>query len=169
MKRTLILGSILTVLAAMVAVPAATVAAPGGSAFDRIKPLAGEWDGIRFDGVLVAFKFQVHSRGSAVTMTQSPADEPAMVTVFHRDGGDLMMTHYCSVGNHSRMKASGASAANRVITFKFVDVTNLAGPADGHMIGLRITFTDDDHVTIVWTWLEDGMETDSEFNLTRSS
>jgi hypothetical protein len=49
-----------------------------------------------------------------------------MVTVYHQDGQDLRMTHYCSAKNQPRMKASSVSPDGNVVSFEFVDATNLA-------------------------------------------
>jgi YD repeat-containing protein len=65
------------------------------------------------------------------------------------------------------MKASSVSPGARVVSFEFVDVTNLAKPTDGHMQNLEITFTDDDRITYKWTWRENGRTTDNTFTLAR--
>ena len=166
MKRTLILGSILTVLATMVTVPAATVAAPG-SAFDRIKALAGEWKGRSAEGE-VRVTYKIMSGGSVVIETLESPDEPAMVTVYHTDGDDLRMTHFCSAQNQPRMKAGGFSADARVITFEFLDATNLSSPGAGRMDGLQITFKDNDHIQQRWIWKgDDGKLVDNIVELAR--
>ncbi len=90
-----------------------------------------------------------------------------MVTVYHMDGNDVRMTHYCSAQNQPRMKASSVSPEARVVSFEFIDVTNLAQPTDGHMQNLEITFTDDDRIMHKWMWLENGRTTDNTFTLAR--
>ena len=92
-----------------------------------------------------------------------------MVTVYHMDGNDVRMTHYCSAQNQPRMKASSVSRNARVVFFEFVDVTNLARPTDGHMQNLEITFKDRNHITHKWTWLENGRTTDNIFTLARAN
>ena len=153
-------------LGLLVASPAA-VAEPG-SVFEKFKALAGEWEGQRGDGQAVKVSYQVLSGDSAVVETLTElAEEVTMVTVYHMDGNDVRMTHYCSAQNQPRMKASSVSRNARVVSFEFIDVTNLAQPTDGHMQNLEITFKDRNHITQKWTWLENGRTTDSTFTLAR--
>ena len=154
-------------LGLLVSSPAA-VAEPG-SVFEKFKALAGEWEGQRSGGGWVKVSYQVHSGGSAVVETITSPDEPTMVTVYHMDGNDVRMTHYCSAQNQPRMKASSVSRNARVVFFEFVDVTNLARPTDGHMQNLEITFKDRNHITHKWTWLENGRTTDNIFTLARAN
>jgi hypothetical protein len=143
------------------------VAEPG-SVFEKFKALAGEWEGQRSDGETVKVSYQVHSGGSAVVETLTElAEEVTMVTVYHMDGNDVRMTHYCSAQNQPRMKAAAVSPGARVVSFEFVDVTNLARPTDGHMQNLEITFVDRNHITQKWTWLDNGRTTDNIFTLAR--
>lgn len=152
-------------LCLLVASPA--VMAEPGSALDKFKALAGEWEGQTTEGEQVKVSYQVFSNGSAVVETLSPQAEPAMVTVYHMDGSDLRLTHYCTAQNQPRLKAAGVTSDARVVSFSFVDATNLARPTAGHMHNLEVTFTDDDHITQKWTWMQDGAKTDNVFTLTR--
>ncbi len=158
---------VLVVGLGLLAASPAAMAEPG-SVFEKFKALAGEWEGQRFGGGSVKVSYQVLSGGSAVVETLTElAEEVTMVTVYHMDDNDLRMTHYCSAQNQPRMKASSVSPDARVVSFEFVDATNLAQPTDGHMHNLEITFTDDDHIMHKWTWLENGRKRESVFHLTR--
>ena len=157
---------VLVVGLGLLAVSPAAVAEPG-SVFEKFKALAGEWEGQRSDGQAVKVSYQVLSGGSAVVETITSPDEPTMVTVYHMDGDDVRMTHYCSAQNQPRMKASSVSRNARVVSFEFVDATNLARPTDGRMQNLEITFKDRNHITQKWTWLENGRTTDNTFTLVR--
>jgi len=75
-----------------------------------------------------------------------------MVTVYHPDGGRLMMTHYCSLHNQPRMRADTAPAENGKLVFNFVDATNMPSPDAMHMHKLVVTFVDKDHFAQEWTW-----------------
>jgi len=94
-------------------------------AFTTIKSLPGTWEGNSAMGP-VKVTFKTTSGGSAV-MSEILGKED-MITMFNLDGpGRLLMTHYCAVGNEPRMEAS-ASPDGKVITFNYVDATNLASP-----------------------------------------
>ena len=77
-----------------------------------------------------------------------------MTTVYHPDGPDLRMTHYCGARNQPRLKASRIDLSGGAIDFVFVDATNLSTPEAPHVTGLEVRFADDDHVTL--TFLFEG-------------
>ncbi len=87
--------------------PPDSTAKAAPAAFERFKALAGEWvaaeDGeMAKKGDLVA-RYAVTAGGSAVVETIFPGQAQEMVTVYHADGPDLVLTHYCMEGNQPRM------------------------------------------------------------------
>jgi hypothetical protein len=115
---------------------------------ERLKKLAGTWvaagkDGKPTDQVVSVIK--VTAAGSAVHETLFPGQPHEMVSVYYRDGADLVMTHYCALGNQPRMKADPKSPANQ-IRWQFAGGTNLDPAKDKHMHEGTITFVDDDHI-----------------------
>jgi hypothetical protein len=116
--------------------------------FERMKKLAGTWvaadkDGKPTDKVVSVIKLT--AGGSAIQETLFPGEAMEMMSVYHRDGADLIMTHYCMLGNQPRMKADPKSAANQ-IRFLFDGGTNLDPKKDMHMHEGTLTFVDDDHI-----------------------
>ncbi len=75
------------------------------AAFDRLKTLAGEWNvaasGEHHDSKVI---YKVTAAGSALMETDSAGSKHEMVTMYHLDGKDLLMTHYCAAGNQPRLK-----------------------------------------------------------------
>jgi hypothetical protein len=120
--------------------------------FDRLKALVGAWEGTKKDGKTVKVTYTLVADGSAVMETLETGDESTMITMYHPDGSRVMMTHYCSAHNQPRMRAEAAAADPKSLTFNFVDATNLAGPSDGHMDRLVLSFVDPDHFTQEWTF-----------------
>jgi hypothetical protein len=123
--------------------PAATHAG-----LERMKKLAGTWlaadkDGKPTDQVVSVIK--VTGAGSTVHETLFPGQPMEMVSIYHLDGADLVMTHYCALGNQPRMKADPKSPANQ-IKFLFAGGTNLDPAKDMHMHEGTLTFIDDDHI-----------------------
>ncbi len=138
---------------------------PSTPAFDAIKALAGEWVGKSDSGMEVRTSYRVVSNGSAVmNILADPGDPHEMITMFHADGPDLMVTHYCAIGNQPRMVAK-APTDTKSIAFKFKDATNVG--SEGRMEALTLTMPDADHHTQEWTFRQGDKETREIFRFTR--
>ncbi len=61
---------------------------------------------------------------TVVHETLFPEQPHEMVSVYCVDGSDLVMTHYCVLGNQPRMKADRNSPANQIV-FYFAGGSNL--------------------------------------------
>jgi hypothetical protein len=125
-----------------------TPAASTHPGLEKMKKLAGTWvmadaDGKPTDQIVSVVK--VTSAGSAVHETLFPGQAHEMVSVYYRDGEDLVMTHYCALGNQPRMKADPKSPSNQ-LHFQFAGGTNLDPAKDKHMHEGTLTFIDDDHI-----------------------
>src|SRR4029077_12344314 len=92
---------------------------PANPQLDKLKSLAGNWEGKSTDGKAIHASYKLVPGSTAVAETLSAAGEPDMLTVYHANGGSLMMTHYCSMGNQPRMQAD--ASAGKTIAFHFVD------------------------------------------------
>ena len=128
--------------------------------FEQFKQIAGVWEGKEVEGRVgqdVKIEYRVTSGGTAVVETISPGTPTEMVTIIHRDGDDLLLTHYCMLGNQPRMKASGTGDGNQ-FAFKFVGATNLKSPADMHMHDVTYTLTDKDSLRSEWTHYHGGKD-----------
>jgi hypothetical protein len=134
-----------------------------GSDFDKLKTLVGEWEGTSPEGKS-RITFQLISNGTALMETLG-ADSENMVTIYHRDGDTILMTHYCAIGNQPRMRARDSGGGNS-INFQLVDTSNLKESV-GHMQRLVIKFQDADRVVEEWTWKDKGEEKTSVFQLRR--
>jgi hypothetical protein len=115
---------------------------------ERMKKLAGTWveagkDGKPTDKVVSVVK--VIGGGTVVHETLFPGQPHEMVSVYYVEGGELVMTHYCVLGNQPRMKADPKSPEGK-IHFEFAGGTNLDPAKDKHMHEGTITFVDDDHI-----------------------
>jgi hypothetical protein len=133
------------------------------AAWKNLQSLDGEWTG---DGGKTAVTYTIVSNGTVVMeRMKMPSPQPDMVTMYHRDGAALVATHYCSIGNQPRMRASEADA--KTIRFRFLDITNLTKPEDGHINDLTVTFRDKDHFTQEWTSVAAGKSSVHKFEWTR--
>ncbi len=124
---------------------------PTHPGLERLKKLAGTWvvadaNGNPTDQVMSVVR--VTAAGSTVHETLFPGQPHEMVSLYHLDGSDLIMTHYCSLGNQPRMKADPTAPANQ-LRWLFVGGTNLDPARDKHMHGGTLTIVDADHIE--WT------------------
>ena len=132
---------------------------PARRAFERIKQLAGDWQGASTKGWGERTTFKVIAGGSAVMYTSFDAHPgQSMLTVFHMDGEHLMLTHYCVAKNQPRLRATEFSDDGSAVTFTFLDATNLASRDKGHMDQAVYRFAGDDRFTTKWTWYQNGQE-----------
>ena len=131
---------------------------PTNPAFEKMKSLAGTWlaadeDGKPTDQVISIIK--VTAGGSAVHETLFPGQPQEMVSIYTADGKDLIMTHYCVLGNQPRMKADPKSPENQIV-FRFAGGTNLNPKKDKHMHEATLTIVGDDRIEVCGTGWENG-------------
>jgi hypothetical protein len=122
------------------------------SALDRLKKLEGTWVAADKDGKpteQIVSVFKVTAAGSAVQETIYPGTGHEMVTLYHLDGRDLILTHYCALGNQPKLKLDPNSPKDE-FQFKFNGGTNLDPAKDMHMHEGSIKFVADDQIE--WTW-----------------
>jgi hypothetical protein len=126
--------------------------------FEALKKLAGDWVAVGKDGkptTTVISSIRVTSAGTAVQETLFPGSDHEMVTMYHLDGADLILTHYCMLGNQPRMRAEPGKDVNK-IAFKFVSGTNLKSKNDHHMNQATLTLDGKDHFKAEWNSCKDG-------------
>ena len=107
--------------------------------FEKLKKLVGTWVETDKDGrptQKIASIIRLTAGGSAVHETLFPGDDMEMISVYHLNKDDVLMTHYCMLGNQPRMKADPASPPNK-IRWVFTGGTNLDPSKDAHMHGFN--------------------------------
>jgi hypothetical protein len=129
----------------------------GAAAFAKLQGLAGEWEGTfewtgRSGKGAVAATYYLTGNGSAVVENLAMNGVLAMTSVYHLDGPDLRLTHYCAAQNQPRLRAHRIDVAKGIMDFAFVDATNLRSPDAGHVQGLEIRLLDDDHLTLAFVF-----------------
>jgi hypothetical protein len=139
--------------------PGAKLAAPPTNAgLEKMKKLAGTWLAADKDGKptdQVASIIKVTAGGSAVHETLFPGQPHEMVSIYTADGPDLILTHYCVLGNQPRMKADPSSPPNQIV-FRFAGGTNLDPARDRHMHEATLTIVSDDRIEVRGTGWENG-------------
>jgi hypothetical protein len=133
-------------------------APPTNAGLEKMKKLVGTWvaadeDGKPTDQVVSIIKLT--AGGSAVHETLFPGQPLEMISVYTADGSDLIMTHYCVLGNQPRMKADPNSPSNQIV-FRFAGGTNLNPKKDKHMHEATLTIVSDDRIELKGTAWENG-------------
>jgi hypothetical protein len=154
-----VLVSVGVVFAAAEPPGAGSQPAAAAASFERLKSLAGDWvaaeDGEMFKKGDVVSRYAVTASGSAVVETVFPGSPHEMVTVYHADGPDLVLTHYCMEGNQPRMRAKNPKGSSR-LEFAFDGGTGIDPKKDRHMNSATIEFLGPDELSSVWTEIEAG-------------
>ncbi|HKI01406.1 MAG TPA: hypothetical protein VKK31_05455 [Thermoanaerobaculia bacterium] len=151
--------------------PAAKIDAK--TAFDKLKGLAGDWNGSAKGGVdgqelPSAVVYRTGSNGSVVTETSFPGTDHEMMTVYFLQGNDLVATHYCAAGNQPHFKLDLAKSSPTELVFAFDGGTNLDPAKDGHVHDGRLGFAADGKLDSAWTFYAGGEKKGQhEFHLTR--
>ena len=138
--------------------------------FQQLCGLAGDWYVVGEDGEPageVQLSYRVSSGGSAVIETTFPGAEHEMTTVYTLDGAELVLTHYCAIGNAPHMVAVEEGDASEV-HFQCESVGNARSHDDLHMHDAVFRFEGDGRLRSVWTLWGDGKLGGSEpFELVR--
>src|SRR5689334_19755011 len=101
--------------------------APTNAGLEKLKKLAGTWVVADSDGKptdTVQSIIRVTSGGSAVHETIFPGQPHEMISVYTAEGSNVLLTHFCALGNQPRMKAEASSPSNQLV-FRFAGGGNL--------------------------------------------
>ena len=133
--------------------------------FDKLKTLAGSWEG-SFEGGPVHVSLRVTSMGNAILHEMKGGGPDNPITMLYLDGDRLFLTHYCDAGNRPRMVGT-ISPDGKTITFNFVDVTG--STQQGHMQSAVFSLIDGDHHTETWNFaMADGKQMGGLLELKRT-
>lgn len=130
--------------------------------FDKLKTLAGSWEGPtnvappvpEVDGKTSHVTFRVASRGHTLMhdlKIEGIPDNP--ITMLVVDSDRLLLTHYCDADNRPRMVGK-ISPDEKTVEFDFLDISGNVKP--GHMHHALFTFVDENHHIEEWTFMMPG-------------
>jgi len=138
----------------------ATAGVAPASPLAGVQALAGSWyalDERGEPGESVAAEYRVTAGGKAVLETLFPGQEHEMITLYYEQDGALMLTHYCVLGNHPRMKAR-IDAGKGETVYSCVGGENFASCSESdHMHEGRVTLEGPDRMRTRWTQLSGGV------------
>jgi hypothetical protein len=106
------------------------------SAFDFLKSMSGEWersgDDHNHGGKSQTVSIRPTAAGSAVMETIFAGEPMEMISVYHMDGDNLLLTHYCALQNAPIMKFEKSDKPGE-IKFVFQGGTNFDPATDTHV------------------------------------
>ncbi len=110
--------------------------------------------------------FRMISKGSALVETFGDPSKNVTQTIYHRDGNNIMATHYCAQGNQPRL-VLGPSTSPAALSFGFLDITNLANKDASHLVKIDFKIIDGNRVERRETYTEMGVTEESVLQLER--
>jgi hypothetical protein len=129
---------------------------PVNEKFKQLTQLVGDWIGKSAnhpeDAVV---SYRLTAGGSALVETLFAGTPMEMVSVYTCEGEEVVMTHYCMLGNQPRMATHSGTGTDKM-EFVFRDGGNITSPNDQHMHSLILFFKDHDHVDQEWGCHENG-------------
>jgi hypothetical protein len=126
-------------------------------AFSRLKTLQGDWidvDGTFGEKGKVAVTYRVTGGGNAVVETFPVGTPNEMVTVYHVDRGELVLTHYCTSNTQPRMTSGGLQG--NTIAFEYAGGDNIDPAKTSHMHSAKIEFVTADEIKATWVNWSNG-------------
>lgn len=136
---------------------------------EALKALEGSWQGAAAgegsdvspegeEPIQGVHEFRVSAAGTVVMETMNPGTDHEMINMYHLDGDELMLTHYCAGGNQPSLRLAADKSSPEMMVFEFAGGTNLDPAVDEHIHGAQITLVDNDHLTSAWTGYKNGEE-----------
>src|SRR5260370_30257253 len=163
MKSRIATSVVFILLAARAfAADAAATQSDAQKSFDKMKNLAGSWEGHvttvpqapEIDGKLIQVSLRATSMGNALMHEMTGAGRPDdPITMLYLDGDRLLLTHYCDAGNRPRMTGK-ISPDGKTVEFDFRDIAG--STENGHMHHAAFTIIDANHHTEDWTYMMPG-------------
>ena len=126
-----------------------------GETFEELKKLCGEWKGTTAEGGAEKVSFRLIAADTVLLETWVLSSGREALTVYHRDGDDLIATHYCPRGNQPRLKLTSAST-EKGFFFEFISATNLPEAEATHQHRFEIQIHGPDSFTRGETYISKG-------------
>ena len=150
--RTSLLPAFAMTAGLIVVAAAQAEGADQAATYERIKSLAGTWNGRMedpLDGPPVTVRYEVASNGKAVIEYQNPGQTFEMVTVYYLANGKLQATHYCGAGNQPAYRLDDKSTADLAL-LEFAGGTGFDPDKDGHVHQGEIRFVSPERIEHRW-------------------
>ena len=141
---------------------ATTTIADSDAVFDAFKSLKGRWT-IQSGGKTIAtvMTYDIGSKDSIVTEQFGKE-----LSVIHRDGQDLQMTHFCNAGNQPRLRLKKCRFPG-LFEFEMFDITNRRKSDEAHVQKIIYRVVDGKHMELEIVWKKRDSSESEKYALTR--
>jgi hypothetical protein len=149
-----------------------SIAQPANNAargFQKLRGLAGNWEGTDEDGNVVKSNFKLVISDTALMETLNVMGMHDMLTIYSADNDGIALLHYCPTNNQPQMRALPPDGEIKELVFQFQRGGNLSDLDVGHEHKMVIQFEDEDHIVERWTWRRKGHDTEMVYRLTRKA
>ncbi len=131
----------------------------GSKEFEQLKMLKGSWKGEMpmpdtEKKQPITAEYRLTSNDSAIVETLFPGTPQEMVSIYHDRNGELIMTHYCALGNQPIMTLKKSEPNKIVLDYSRLNPRNLI--KEPHMHSLSITLKDNKNIKHEWAYYEEG-------------
>lgn len=149
------------------------VAAPSRGHIDTVTPrfvalkaLVGTWRTAGKPDSPLRVRFSLTADATVLVEEWTRNGQPHSLTLYHRDGTELIATHYCPQGNQPRLTLLPQVKAN-VLRFVFKDATDLDAAHEAHAVALAFDLSDQASLVRRETYRQGGIDEASELRLVR--
>lgn len=126
--------------------------------FEELKSLVGTWEGTSKMGgdkdIPVKVVYELTSGGTAITEKLMPGTPHEMLSIFHKEGSSVGMTHYCAMGNQPHLELSKSDG--KTMVFVMNKPQGISSEKEMHMHQLTLTKLDKDTIRQEWVAYKDG-------------
>lgn len=137
--------------------------------FDTLKSLVGTWEGVnKMEGkeMPMTVTYELTSGGTAVAERLGPGTPHEMLTVYHKEGESLGVTHFCAMGNAPQMHLKKSDTG--MMSFEMTKPMGISSMKEAHMHSITLKMPDADTLTQEWTSYENGKKAEvAVFNFKR--
>lgn len=155
------IGMIISLAAAS---PVSAQSDPGTISFEAMKETVGVWRTADTTDSPLRVRFSLTAGGTVLVEEWTRSGQPHSLTLYHRDGVELIATHYCPQGNQPRLTML-PQLDEDLLQFSFKDATDLDPTQESHVVALSFDLSDKATLVRRETYREDGVDEASELRL----